>query len=86
MVSQPVRPGAGVALLARSVANMRRFGLRLGFRARASAVVVPLWRELDRPIAFAAAGAALLGVGILAAFVPAWRAVMTAPVIALREQ
>ena len=38
------------------------------------------------PIAFAAAGAALLGVGMLAAFVPAWRAGMTDPVIALREQ
>ena len=37
------------------------------------------------PIAFAAAGAALLGVGMLAAFVPAWRAGMTDPVIALRE-
>jgi hypothetical protein len=38
------------------------------------------------PIAFAAAGAALLGVGMLAAFVPAWRAGTTDPVIALREQ
>jgi ABC-type antimicrobial peptide transport system permease subunit len=38
------------------------------------------------PIAFAAAGAALLGVGILAAFVPAWRAGMSDPLIALRDQ
>jgi predicted permease len=38
------------------------------------------------PIAFAAAGAALLGVGILAALVPAWRAGTTDPMIALREQ
>jgi putative ABC transport system permease protein len=38
------------------------------------------------PIAFAAAGAALLGVGMLAAFVPAWRAGMIDPLIALREQ
>jgi predicted lysophospholipase L1 biosynthesis ABC-type transport system permease subunit len=37
------------------------------------------------PIAFAAAGAALLGIGIVAAFVPAWRAGMADPVIALRE-
>jgi putative ABC transport system permease protein len=37
------------------------------------------------PIAFVAAGAALLGVGMLAALVPAWRAGMTDPVIALRE-
>ncbi len=37
------------------------------------------------PMAFAAAGAALLGVGVLAALVPAWRAGMTDPVIALRE-
>jgi predicted permease len=38
------------------------------------------------PVAFAVAGAALLGVGMLAAFVPAWRAGMADPVIALREQ
>ena len=38
------------------------------------------------PIAFGAAGAALLGVGMLAALVPAWRAGRTDPVIALREQ
>jgi putative ABC transport system permease protein len=37
------------------------------------------------PIAFAVAGAALLGVGMLAAFVPAWRAGMTDPLIVLRE-
>ncbi len=37
------------------------------------------------PVAFAAAGAALLGVGLLAAVVPAWRAGMTDPVKALRE-
>ena len=37
------------------------------------------------PLAFAAAGAALLGVGVLAAFVPAWRAGMADPVVALRE-
>ena len=38
------------------------------------------------PIAFAAAGLALLVVGLLAAFVPARRAGMTDPAIALREQ
>lgn len=38
------------------------------------------------PIAFAAAGAMLLGVGTVAAFVPAWRAGMATPLIALREQ
>jgi ABC-type lipoprotein release transport system permease subunit len=42
-------------------------------------------RPID-PIAFAAAGAALLAVGLLAAFVPAWRAGMTDPAIVLREQ
>jgi hypothetical protein len=38
------------------------------------------------PIAFAVAGVALLGVGLLAALIPAWRAGMTNPAIALREQ
>jgi ABC-type antimicrobial peptide transport system permease subunit len=38
------------------------------------------------PIAFAAAGAALLVVGLAAAFVPALRAGMADPLIALREQ
>jgi putative ABC transport system permease protein len=38
------------------------------------------------PIAFAAAGAALLMVGLLAAFVPARRTGMTDPAIVLREQ
>lgn len=38
------------------------------------------------PLAFAAAGAALLGVGLAAAVVPAVRAGMTDPLIALREQ
>ena len=38
------------------------------------------------PIAFATAGAALFGVGIAAAFVPALRAGMTDPLNALREQ
>jgi predicted permease len=38
------------------------------------------------PIAFAAAGAALFGVGMVAAFVPALRAGMADPLIALREQ
>ncbi len=38
------------------------------------------------PIAFATAGAVLLGVGLVAALVPAWRAGMTDPIIALREQ
>jgi predicted permease len=38
------------------------------------------------PIAFAAASATLLGIGVFAAFVPAWRAGMTDPAIALREQ
>ncbi|MEX2284746.1 MAG: ADOP family duplicated permease [Gemmatimonadota bacterium] len=38
------------------------------------------------PLAFAAAGAALLGVGLLAALVPAWRAGRTDPAIVLREQ
>jgi predicted permease len=37
------------------------------------------------PIAFGAAGSALLAVGVLAALVPAWRAGMTDPLIALRE-
>jgi putative ABC transport system permease protein len=37
------------------------------------------------PVAFAVAGAALLCVGVLAAIVPAWRAGMADPVIALRE-
>ena len=38
------------------------------------------------PIAFATAGAALFGVGMIAAFVPAWRAGMADPLKALREQ
>ena len=38
------------------------------------------------PIAFVAAGATLFGVGIVAAFVPAVRAGMADPLIALREQ
>jgi len=38
------------------------------------------------PIAFAAAGAALLVVGLAAALVPALRAGMADPLIALREQ
>ena len=38
------------------------------------------------PIAFAAAGVALLVVGLAAAFVPALRAGMADPLIALREQ
>jgi hypothetical protein len=38
------------------------------------------------PIAFATGGAALLAVGTVAAFVPAWRAGMADPLIALREQ
>jgi ABC-type antimicrobial peptide transport system permease subunit len=42
-------------------------------------------RAVD-PVAFAAAGAALLAVGLLAAFVPARRAGMTDPMIVLREQ
>ena len=37
------------------------------------------------PIALSAAGAMLLGVGTLAAVVPAWRAGMTDPAIVLRE-
>jgi putative ABC transport system permease protein len=37
------------------------------------------------PLAFAAAGAALLGIGAVAAFVPAWRAGRADPVVALRE-
>jgi predicted permease len=37
------------------------------------------------PMAFAAAGAALLTVGIVAAFIPAWRAGTTDPLVALRE-
>ena len=36
-------------------------------------------------LAGAAAGAALLAVGLLAAFIPAWRAGMTDPAIVLRE-
>jgi predicted permease len=38
------------------------------------------------PVAFATAGAVSLCVGLLAAVVPAWRAGMTDPVIALREE
>jgi ABC-type antimicrobial peptide transport system permease subunit len=42
-------------------------------------------RPID-PIAFVIAGAALLAVGTIAAFFPAWRAGMANPLIALREQ
>jgi ABC-type antimicrobial peptide transport system permease subunit len=38
------------------------------------------------PVAFVTAGAALLAVGTIAAFLPAWRAGMANPVVALREQ
>ena len=38
------------------------------------------------PISLSAAAAMLLGVGVLAALVPAWRAGMTDPLIALRDQ
>jgi ABC-type antimicrobial peptide transport system permease subunit len=38
------------------------------------------------PLAFVTAGAALLAVGTVAAFLPAWRAGIADPVIALREQ
>ncbi len=38
------------------------------------------------PLSFAAAGAALLIVGLLAGLIPAWRAGMTDPAIVLREQ
>jgi len=38
------------------------------------------------PVALSAAAAMLLGVGVLAALVPAWRAGMTDPLIALRDQ
>jgi predicted permease len=38
------------------------------------------------PLAFVSAGAALLAVGTVAAFVPAWRAGRADPLIALREQ
>ena len=38
------------------------------------------------PLSFAAAAAGLLGVGTVAAFVPAWRAGRADPLIALREQ
>jgi len=37
-------------------------------------------------VALGAAGTALLGVGMLAAFIPAWRAGMTDPAVVLREQ
>ena len=37
-------------------------------------------------VALGAAGTALLGVGLLAAFIPAWRAGMTDPAVVLREQ
>ena len=37
-------------------------------------------------VALGAAGMALLGVGMLAAFIPAWRAGMTDPAVVLREQ
>lgn len=42
-------------------------------------------RTVD-PISFAAAGAALLAVGVVAAAVPAWRAGTTDPLATLREQ
>ena len=42
--------------------------------------------EAIDPVAFAAAALALMTVGLLAAAVPAWRAGMTDPAIALREQ
>jgi predicted permease len=42
-------------------------------------------RPID-PIAFVAAGAGLLAVGTIAAFLPAWRAGTANPLIALREQ
>ena len=42
--------------------------------------------EAIDPSAFAVAGATLLGVGVLAALVPAWRAGMTDPAIVLRER
>jgi ABC-type antimicrobial peptide transport system permease subunit len=38
------------------------------------------------PLAFTAAGAALLGVGMVAAILPAWRAGTADPLVALREQ
>ena len=38
------------------------------------------------PLAFAAASAALLVIGVVAAFVPAWRAGMVDPALALRDQ
>ena len=38
------------------------------------------------PLALAVAGATLLAMGLLAAFVPAWRAGRLDPAIALREQ
>jgi ABC-type lipoprotein release transport system permease subunit len=38
------------------------------------------------PVSLTAAAAMLLGVGVLAALVPAWRAGMTDPLIALRDQ
>jgi len=38
------------------------------------------------PLAFAAASTALLVIGVVAAFVPAWRAGMVDPALALREQ
>jgi predicted permease len=37
-------------------------------------------------VAFAAAASALLGVGLVASFLPAWRAGMADPLVALREQ
>jgi putative ABC transport system permease protein len=37
-------------------------------------------------LAFAGAAAALLGVGVLASVVPAWRAGTADPLVALREQ
>ena len=68
-------------------------GIAVGFVATA-ALTRLLWSRLSSllygvsgidPLAFAAAGAALLAVGMLAALVPAWRAGMTDPVILLRE-
>jgi hypothetical protein len=44
-----------------------------------------LWDDAHFAVRRRAAGALLLGMGIVAAFVPAWRAGMADPFIAVRE-
>ena len=65
---------AGIAIGVAGAAALARLLSSLLYRVRV----------ID-PIAFATAAVALLGVGLLAAFVPAWRAGRTDPAIVLRE-